>query len=191
VIEEKPPPIPRPADPGFAQLVEMGFDEGQVRHALELCRGNVETAADLLMSGNVSEAGLAGIGDDGTRIPLDTLPPDHQRALLQNIRADPPGAALLAKGSSFSFSTKMGWISVTPEMVRQIDGGGAAHPGGYAADTGELDSIQGALRGLSPIERAKLQELVREGFDTATTIQIFFACDRNVESARALLAEML
>jgi hypothetical protein len=125
------------SDEAVAQLVDMGFDAGQSRKALELCEGNVEIAANLLVSGSVSEEGLRELGiDAGTEgsppVPFSQLDPRLRHRILQIMQSEPCFASLVAEVQSGREVVLPIRDGVSTVLTRQDleAAGGSGHPPG-------------------------------------------------------------
>jgi hypothetical protein len=86
-------------------LTELGFEEAQVRKALELSQNDPEIATNLLLEGDVSEAGLQSMigimpGGQGQVIGFDQLDQQMQLQILQSLQSRPDMMAAIQQGQT-------------------------------------------------------------------------------------------
>jgi hypothetical protein len=194
----RPPPAAGGAQAGEEVLIEMPFEQALVRQALQLCRGDLPAATRLLLSGDVSEAGLQQLQKaDRVAVRLRDVPPQQQQRLLAHVRQDQRAMAVLQRGDEVALEGRGMTI-----VIARDDLGGRGY-GGPPPPAGGSGACAGGCRALPPTgaeaeadaeftaeEQQQIQQLLREGFDPDLVVQVYVACDKNVESARALLPSL-
>jgi hypothetical protein len=138
-VQSAAPVVVGPDDKALAQLADMGYDVGAARAALTLARGRLEVAAELLLTGDVSEAGLRAIsgappGESRPSEPrrdIQTLPRAMWAELLPMIVRRQEHLVQLQMGQPIELNTPTGVaVTISPEFVdhflRETTGKGLA-----------------------------------------------------------------
>lgn len=207
----------RPDPPGFRskvqQLTALGFAEGDCEDALRASLGNVDRAADFLLSGYIPEVppmiSTADVpmadeddddldsvifedddydseeeeGDEGaaslrrfTRWRDQLIrDPNSLRAFLNQMIEENPAVAGLIRDDPRAF---LGSIGLNPD---DFDLTGLGKVSQYELLMGQFNET----------EKDAIHQLEKLGLDTMMIIQVFVACDKNLELARECLQSMM
>jgi UV excision repair protein RAD23 len=204
------PSLPRyggPTPPGFDAKIDnleaLGFSRGDCEVALRASHGNVDRAADFLLSGHVpdlpqmistSESPGADSdsedddddheGDDddeATRIRRfarfrDALirNPASLRSFLHQAAEDNPAVAILIRDDPAAFLASIG---LNPNDFN-LQG------------LGRTTQYEELMSGFSDLEKEAIHRLEQLGVDTMTIIQVFVACDKDEALTRECLRSM-
>jgi UV excision repair protein RAD23 len=201
------PQAPGPRIPGFQQkvanLVSMGFSRGDCEVALRASLGNVDRAADFLLSGRVpempnlisttdlpvsdSDAEDSSVDDQSEeedeegrlrrfRRFRDSLirDPASLRTFLAQMAEDNPAIAGLIRDDPAAF---LGSLGLNPSDFN-LQG------------LGRTTQYEELMSGFSDAEKASIHNLEQLGFDTMTIIQVFVACNKDEGASQACLRSM-
>jgi hypothetical protein len=200
---DDPCPDVIPLQEAIDRLTALGFDRSDCHRALQLA-GSVEAAAELLISGNLTERTLSG------------LPPGFpsEEIIYQAFLSSPRHFAKLQSGRTAAITVSAAGITshfdVTPEqmnsyLLRKYGIGLAQFQPNVAESRRHIQSYGGVERtgstheqrmegiwprmyqSLPPQEAAMVQTLVQEGFEFPVVVRVYFGCDRNFVATRATL----
>ncbi|KAH8311786.1 hypothetical protein KR044_008040 [Drosophila immigrans] len=183
------PPTLTPNEQRVRDLMEMGYEEPQVRAALQASFNHPERAIEYLISGIPSSQAAAAAGSTpspaAASAPGST--PDLTAERLQHLASDP------------RFAHVRDMIRQHPQLLEMV----LAHlsesdPRTFEAIRSHQDEFIAMLNGGSPEteaeatqlsgeEEAAVQRLMALGFDRATVLQVYVACDKNEELAADIL----
>jgi UV excision repair protein RAD23 len=203
------PSLPRyggPIPPGFDEKIDnleaLGFSRGDCEVALRASHGNVDRAADFLLSGHVpdipqmistseipvadSDSEDASVDDDddddeAARIRRfarfrDALirNPASLRSFLDQSAEDNPSIAVLIRDDPAAFLASVG---LNPNDFN-LQG------------LGRTTQYEELMSGFSDTEKESIHGLEQLGVDTMTIIQVFVACDKDEALTRECLISM-
>jgi UV excision repair protein RAD23 len=195
-------PTPSGFDNKVANLITLGFSRGDCEAALRASMGNVDRAADFLLSGYVPElppmmsAADVPVGDSDSEGPdedsdeeddddvrlrrlvrfRDALirDPASLRSFLQEMASENPAIAGLIRDDPAAF---LGSIGLNPNDFN-LQG------------LGRVSRYEELMTAFTDGEKYSIHRLEQLGIDTMTIIQVFVACDKNEALTRECLRSM-
>lgn len=217
---EEPLPAFRPNyhdPPGFQkkveELVSMGFKRGDCEVALRAAVGNVDRAADFLLSGNVPDMPhLMSVSE----IPMKQEKPDTNNIML----SDEEDEEVVADFDDQEEDALEGIIDFRDELIRHPeklrlflrqmaeDNPEIAYlirddPSAFLANIGfnpndfdltglgRTTQYEQLMSGFNDTEQKIIHNLEKLGFDTMTIIQVFVACEKDEAMTRSCLESMM
>ena len=213
-----PMPIPAPEQPAqqqpggmrvdeaaVSQLVEMGFPRDQVEAALAAAYNDVGRAVQYLTEGipdgvhnNHDTDDEDGDGDfEGERLSQEAFAALLQQPAMLQMRAavrQQPQLldALLSEMQRQNPQLYQVLVDNRETFARWLDEAPGSSSGGAQPGVGGMAPPrppQGETITLSPEDRAAIAQIMEMGFDQASAIQAYLACDKNVQLAVNFLME--
>jgi hypothetical protein len=194
----------------------MGWEEGLARRALELVQGDVEAAVEVLLSGDVTEAGVSRLF--APRQEVVSIGPDEEEFILQQLLAKDENVGALLRGETLTVHITVqgrachavvNLADINAFFLRRIGvdfqtyvatGGIQRYGPVFGPNAPREQSTQvyqqridqlwlEKYNGLPPAERAYVDSLGYLHPNFAIVVQVFFACQKRVaEAAQALQA---
>jgi hypothetical protein len=208
-----PAPDAAPAPAGLAELAAMGYDAAPARRALELARGRFEVAVELLLGGDVSEAGLARVSAElADPLPLAAFWP--QIFEVAATHAHLYEALLAGAEVHFPLAVPDGLICVSvraadfESLVQSAYGmglreflaaGGIARLGnrirrGATPSPTKQEALDAIwverYQRMAPVHRAAVERIAAAGVEIALAAQLFVGCGGDWQEIQMVLAAM-
>jgi UV excision repair protein RAD23 len=205
-----PTNLGRPDPPAFGAKIEnlcaMGFSSGDCAAALRAAVGNVDRAADFLLSGHIPAAPQFLPVDEPTASDLDG---DEVEEEFGDDEDDDDEAAQLRRATRFrdflirdpaalrQFLAEMAQENPAVKIVIRDDPAAFLASLGWNPNDfdltglGKMTPYEQVMAGFADNEKVAIHNLERLGLDAMTIIQVFVACEKHEDLARQCLESML
>jgi hypothetical protein len=203
----------RPDPPGFAAKVRnlsaLGFSQGDCEIALRAAMGNVDRAADYLLSGHTPKVPQFVTSADLPARPDDDSDPDEDDDIVFPEDEDEDEESVRLRtftrfrnqlirdpASLRHFLNEM--AEANPAVARLIRDDPGAFLAGLGLNPEDFDLSQlgrksqyeQLMAGFDDNEKAAIHELEALGFDSMTVLQVFVACGKQKDLAEDCLRSM-
>ncbi|XP_062126701.1 UV excision repair protein RAD23 homolog A [Drosophila sulfurigaster albostrigata] len=195
--QSEQPPLPVVTPPSLTHneqlvrnLMDMGYEEQQVRAALRASFNHPERAIEYLISGipstEVERSSPAAATPAPTPAPAPDGSSDSTAERLQHLAADPRFAHVrdMIRQNPQLLEVVLAHLSESaPHTFEAI----RSHQDEFIAMLNAAPGEDAAATQLTSEEEAAVERLMALGFDRATVLQVYVACDKNEELTADIL----